>query len=407
VDGNAIRFVQAFSGQGTTAPTSHPNVNEWAFFAQDSWRVNDRLTLNLGLRYDYFGYRQPTTKNTNAALVAAGYDTSKLNTDPKNVAPRIGFALKVLDNDRLVIRGGYGIYYGRTSGLLLSTAILQNGIDVLTYTVTSNLPKYPNLLTTAPGPAAPPDIYVMDPKFTTARTNQLSLQGEVRVDRNSSVTVGYLGVFGTNLTRTRDVNLFPETAVSGFVCPTAAVCTAAEGTPITYYRHNGSTAGVVRPNTAFGRISVFDSKAESYYNGAFVQYSRRFADGFQALASYTWSHVIDTRPDELHDLPEGVEARAVPMPEAVVRSAPAGSSSASTSRWAGSIRSSCSPTPISTPRSTAPPSRASSTTARSAPRPSASMSSKPSPRSSSPASSSTSGRCESAIRWIPTPTSAR
>ncbi|HXJ40030.1 MAG TPA: TonB-dependent receptor, partial [Bryobacteraceae bacterium] len=48
VDGNPLRFVQAFSGQGTTAPISHPNVNEWAFFAQDSWRINDRLTLSLG-----------------------------------------------------------------------------------------------------------------------------------------------------------------------------------------------------------------------------------------------------------------------------------------------------------------------------------------------------------------------
>ena len=297
LDGNPFRFVQGFSGQGTVAPVSHPNVNEWAFFAQDSWRVNDRLTLNLGLRYDYFAYRQATTKNPNAALLAAGYDTSKLATDPSNIAPRIGFAYRATKDDRVVIRGGYGIYYARTSGLLLSTAILQNGIDVLTYTITSNLPKYPNVLTTAPGPAAPPDLYIMDPNFKTARTNQISLQTEIRVDRNSSVTVGYLGVFGQNLTRTRDVNLFPETAVSGLMCPTTAACTSADGKAITYYRHNGTTAGIVRPNTAFGRISLFDSHAISRYNGGFVQYSHRFADGFQALTSYTWSHVVDTRPD--------------------------------------------------------------------------------------------------------------
>jgi hypothetical protein len=53
----------------------------------------------------------------------------------------------------------------------------------------------------------------------------------------------------------------------------------------------------VRPNPAFGRISIFDSNAISRYNGLFVQYSRRYSHGFQALASYTYSKVIDTRPD--------------------------------------------------------------------------------------------------------------
>ena len=297
LNNNPSKFVQGFSGQGTVAPISHPDVNEWALFAQDSWRVTDRFTLNYGIRYDYFAYRQATTKNPNAGLVAANLDTSKLATDPSNVAPRIGFAWRATKDDRVVVRGGYGIYFARTSGLLLSTAILQNGIDVLTYTLTSNLPAYPKILTTAPGPAAPPDIYIMDPNFKTARTQQFSLQTEMRVGRDSSITLGYLGVNGTHLTRTRDINLYPETAVTGYVCPTPAACTSADGTPITYYRHGGSAAGVVRPNPAFGRISIFDSGANSIYHGGFIQYSHRFANNFQLLTSYTFSKIIDTRPD--------------------------------------------------------------------------------------------------------------
>ena len=297
INNNPSKFVQGFSSAGTVAPISHPDVNEWALFAQDSWRVTERLTLNYGVRYDYFAYRQATTKNTNAGLVAAGLDTSKLATDPSNVAPRIGFAWRATKDDRVVVRGGYGIYYARTSGLLLSTAILQNGIDVLTYTLTSNLPSYPKILTTAPGPAAPPDIYVMDPNFKTARTQQISLQTEIRLGRGSSLTIGYLGVDGTHLTRTRDINLYPESAVTGYVCPTSAACTSATGTPIVYYRHGGAAAGTVRPNMAFGRISIFDSGANSIYQGGFVQYSHRFSDSFQVLASYTYSKVIDSRPD--------------------------------------------------------------------------------------------------------------
>jgi len=295
IDNNPARFVQGFSSRGTTAPISHPDVNEYALFVQDAWRVTRRLTLNYGLRYDYFAYNQPTTKNTNAGLLAAGLDTSKIATDPTNFGPRFGFAYSATKDDRIVVRGGYGIYYERTAGLLLSTAILQNGIDVLTYTLTSNLPKYPNILTAAPGAAAPPDIDVVDKNFKTARTQQFSLQTEMQVGRNSTVTIGYLGVNGNHLTRTRDINLFPETPVQGIICPTPAACTT--GTPVTYYRHNGSTPGIVRPNPAFGRISIFDSGANSIYHGGYIQYQHRFADNFQVLTSYTFSKVIDSRPD--------------------------------------------------------------------------------------------------------------
>ena len=297
INNTPSKYVQGFSGSGGDVPISHPDVNEWAVFAQDSWRATSRVTLDYGLRYDFFQYRQPTTKNNNAALLAQGYDTSRIPTQNTNFAPRIGVAARLTNDDRVVLRGGYGVYYGRTSGLLLSTAILQNGIDVLTYTLTSGLPTYPNTLTVAPGPAAPPDIYVADPNFKTAYTHQASVQVEGRLDRRSSVTVGYLGVFGRNLTRTRDVNLAPATPVVGYICPTSAACTSADGSPVTYLRHNGSTAGIIRPNTAFGRISIFDSNAVSDYNAGFVQYTRRFSEVLQLQTSYTYSKVIDTRPD--------------------------------------------------------------------------------------------------------------
>jgi hypothetical protein len=290
------KFVQGFSGTGTTAPTSHPDVNEWAAFAQDAWRVNDRLTLNLGIRYDYFAYRQPTTLNSNAQLTAAGLLTNKIATDPANFGPRAGFAYRLTKDDRVVLRGGYGIYFERTAGLLLSTAILQNGVDVLTYTLTSGLPTYPNILTTAPGASAPPDIYVMDPNFKSPRTQQFSLQTEIKVSNASSITIGYLGVNGTHLTRTRDINLFPELPVTGYLCASPAGCTPQTGTALSYYRHAGA-GSIVRPNSAFGRISIFDSGANSIYHGGFVQYSHRFATNFQVLTSYTYSKVIDTRPD--------------------------------------------------------------------------------------------------------------
>lgn len=301
-NGKPSTFRQAFPGSGTTFPISHPDVNEYAFFFQDTWRVTERLTLNYGIRYDYFAYRQPDTQNPNAALAAAGLRTDRIATDKKDFGPRFGFAYKATRTDRLVIRGGYGIYYARTPGLLLSTAILNNGISSQQYLITSNIPTYPNVLSAPPRPGTRPDIYVTDPNFKTGRTQQFSLQTEVAVDGKSSFTVGYLGVHGTKLTRSRDINLFPSVATVGYICPTSAACTAAQGTPITYWHHPGDRSPA-RPNSAFGRISLFDSGGGSLYHGGFISYNRRFANNFQVQASYTLPKVIDTAPDATSVVP--------------------------------------------------------------------------------------------------------
>ena len=62
-----------------------------------------------------------------------GLTTGKIPVDHTDISPRFGFAYKLGPWDRTVLRGGYGIFYARTPGLILSTGILQNGIDVLTY----------------------------------------------------------------------------------------------------------------------------------------------------------------------------------------------------------------------------------------------------------------------------------
>jgi hypothetical protein len=110
--------------------------------------------------------------------------------------------------------------------------------------------------------------------------------------------VGYLGVNGTHLTRTRDINLFPAQSTTAYICPTFAACTAAQGTPIVFMRHPSG-----RPNTAFGRISLFDSGANSIYHSGFIQAQRRFANHFQLQGSYTMSKVIDSVPDSTSVVP--------------------------------------------------------------------------------------------------------
>ena len=286
--GTPSSYTQGFSGSSTTAPVSHPNANEYAFFAQDAWRVTDRLTINLGIRYDLFDYTKPTTVNPDPGLAAAHLSTATMPLDKKDIAPRFGFAYKPFKSDRTVVRGGYGIFYARTPGILLSTAILQNGIDVLTYSLTSGFPAFPNIFSTPPAAGlAPPSIYVVDPNFRQPATHQYNLQVEQALGGSYSLTAGFLGVHAIHLPRSRDINLFPSVLTQG---------TLSTGEAISYWRHPGTSAPA-RPNSAFGRITLFESGASSIYDGGFLQLTKRFSQNFQMLASYTLAKVIDTAPD--------------------------------------------------------------------------------------------------------------
>ncbi len=293
--GTPSQYQQNFPGANTNGALTKPNVNEYAAFVQDTWHASSRLTFNLGLRYDYFSYAQPKLQNTNSQLLAANLRTDRIPTSNNNIAPRFGFAFKPTKDDSMVIRGGYGIYYERTPAIILGTAFSQNAIQVLSFTLfptDAAFPAYPNVLAAAPS-AAPLNIFVMAPDYRTPHTHQFSFNIEKQIGRGASFTIGYLGVHGQNLTRTRDINLYPSQLTQGTLCADSA-CTSS--TAINYWRHPG-TGSPARPNPAFGRISLFESGADSSYNGLFLQFVKHYSHNFTFLTSYTWSKIIDDAPD--------------------------------------------------------------------------------------------------------------
>jgi hypothetical protein len=275
-------FTQAFAGAGTDGPLTKPNVNEYAFYLQDSWRATSRLTLNYGIRYDLFDYAQPTVKNPEPLLAAWDLDTSRIHIDKNNWAPRFGFAYRVDNSGKTAVRGGWGMFYGRTPSIMTGTAMSQNGIQVQTYTLTNTFPTYPNILTGPPVLNRTPDIYVFSSDYVQPLTHQWSLNIERALADDFLVTVGYMGVRGLHLSRTRDINRFP---------PSPITATYSTGGSATILRYTG------RPNTSFGRISLFESGASSIYHGGFVQLTKRFSRNIQFLTSYTFSKVLDTKPD--------------------------------------------------------------------------------------------------------------
>lgn len=275
-------FTQAFAGAGTSGPLTQPNINEYAFFAQDSWRTTDRLTLNYGVRYDLMASANPKVKNPDPMLAAARLQTDRMNLDTNNFGARFGFAYKLTNSGRLVTRGGYGVFYARTPAIVTGTATSQNGIQVQTYTLNTGLPTYPSVLAAPPTLNRRPDIYVFAPDYVQPQTHQWSLNLETELAKDYALTIGYLGVRGIHLTRTRDINFNPAEMLTGQI--------AGQG-PVQFYRFPG------RANPAFGRISLFDSGGDSIYHGGFVQLTKRFAHNVQLQTSYTFSKVIDSVPD--------------------------------------------------------------------------------------------------------------
>lgn len=282
--GTGEQYVQAFAGPGTTGPTTRPNINEYSFFVQDEWRLSPDLTFNAGLRYDLQKFAKPAVQNPDPQLLNAGIDTSTLNTDTNNWGPRLGLAWAPAGK-HYVVRGGYGIFYGRTPSIMVGTAHSNNGINVQTITFRGDLvPTYPATLSGIPtGVALPkPTIFVFDPNYQNARVQQASTGVDFALDNATSISVSYLFVHGDQLPRSTDINIGSSSPVT---------FTTDGGDALQHYRFSAG------PFTNFARIIAFQSTAESTYNGVTFELNRRFNGGLQARAAYTLGKVTDTVPD--------------------------------------------------------------------------------------------------------------
>jgi outer membrane receptor protein involved in Fe transport len=277
-------YVQAFAGPGTTGPTTEPNSKEYALYFEDEWKWSSDLSLTLGLRYDVQDFAQPKVRNPDPQLAAAGIDTSFLNKDSDNVAPRLGLVWS--PTSKAVVRAGYGLFYGRTPAIMVGTAHSNNGINVQTITFTgAQVPRYPQIFSGLPtGIALPrPTIFVFDRDYENPEIHQASLGGDLAVTDNVTVGMSYLYVRGKKLQRSRDLNVG---------VPVATDLPISTGGVLTVQQFP-----TARPFSNFARIIRFESTAESEYSGITLEARRRFVRGFQGSIAYTLGRVTDTVPD--------------------------------------------------------------------------------------------------------------
>ncbi|HEU5452698.1 MAG TPA: carboxypeptidase regulatory-like domain-containing protein [Terriglobales bacterium] len=320
------KFGQSFAGTNTSGPLTRPNLFDFGSFLQDEWRVNSKLTVNGGIRYDLELKAQPTVDNgalTTAlasgatagtlpptlAAEATQLRTNRAHNDHLDFAPRVGVAYDPTGDHKLVLRAGYGMFYGRMPAITYATAMSTQGIQVQRFNFDQGSASaglfpstYPNTVCgappsdgTPPSCAPPttggttPTIFVVAPEFHDPLVQQGSAGVEYEVANDLSIGLSYLWVKGNRLTRTRDLNLS---------APTAATIPIAGGGTLSYLAFpTTSTGAPIRPLTGFDRIDQFESTAASIYNGMTLSVNKRFSHHFQGTAAYTWGHAIDNGPD--------------------------------------------------------------------------------------------------------------
>jgi len=186
-----------------------------------------------------------------------------------------------------VVRGGWGLFYGRTPSIMLGTAHSNNGVNIVSLTFTGDaVPTYPQKFDTIPvgGTAVRPSIFYVDQDFANARLMQANAAIEWQIQAQTTLTATYLFVDGDQLSRSIDRNI----GTLGSRTFTLANSSTSYAYPF---------FGADRPFDNFQRVIAFESSAVSRYNGMTLELNRRFANDLQFRAAYTLGKVVDTVPD--------------------------------------------------------------------------------------------------------------
>ncbi len=267
-------------------------------YVQDDFHVSAKLTLNLGLRYEFATPRwerdnalsnyDPTTNTMLVAKNGSIYDRALVNPYYKDFAPRLGLAYSVLP--KTVIRGGYGMSYVHQNRMGSGDLLGINGPQVVIAQVSQTDPLSPTFLNADRGyPIGMTDPANFNPRTSNvlyipknspdARIQSWFFSVQRELPWQLLLDVGYIGNHGSNLPVMGDYNqAIPQPT------PTSNV-------PLLDRR----------PNQAFGAISWFNTGGYSYYNGLQVKLERRFAKGLMFLNSFTYSKTIDNSTQALDD----------------------------------------------------------------------------------------------------------
>ena len=265
----------SFTLQSKSDNTLRLRTGGWSAYALDEWRVGRDVTLNLGVRYEYYTPPVDPTNHMSAfnpdtgtvvPVGTGGVSDSGIRPDYNNIAPRVGIAWQ--PRPGTVVRGGYGLYYD--AGMFeVNSAMYFNPPQ---FTLRAWFPTQSSLLTlsnpfpTNGGFAPPPSISTLSPELVSSFMQHWNASVQRDLRPVGILTVSYAGSKGANLIRSRDLNQPPPAP---------------------------GEVQARRPYPAYGSIFYIESAGRSTFNSLQVQLTRTLANNVAVWAVYTLSDSKD------------------------------------------------------------------------------------------------------------------
>jgi hypothetical protein len=278
-------YQQAFGPLGLKFAT-----NDLAFFGEDQWKATTRLSLTLGLRWEY--ETMPSTPLANSAVPA----TSHLPNDKNNWGPRFGFAYDVFGDGNTSLRGGGGMYYGRIINSTIYNALINTGSTAgqLSYffTPSATSPVFPQIIPTTPTGTVKPSLVYFDGHFQNPLIYEVDLSLQHEFGWNTVLSINYLGSFGRELPNFVDTNIAAPTSTI-----TYNVVDPKHLGPLTSSTYTAPLYSS-RLNPNYGSMTDIFSGVNSSYNALAITLNKRFSSHVQFAANYTWSHALDYGQNE-------------------------------------------------------------------------------------------------------------
>ena len=297
------------SAEGAGTRYSYQN-NSGTYFL-DSWHLSSRITLNYGLRWDYFGvigaknnaFSIFNVKTGGLQTVGAtGGPASLYPKDWTNLAPRLSLVDDLMGNGKLVIRASGGIFYDSASQDFFvgnqayntnagEAGPAFNGIGFaspVVSTITSGTAIF--------GDYTPSSIFTVDQGLRTPRYGSYDLNIESQVSKTIAVQIGYVGSQGRHLYHFRDINQVDNVAGSAYKCGNGQTVTYGEQCFPTYTY--GSFV-----NIPLYYVNQIETSAISNYNSLQGTLKIQNWHNLTSTMNYTWAHSIDTASDGLDFVP--------------------------------------------------------------------------------------------------------
>ncbi len=293
-------------------------TGDWAGFAQDDWKITPRLSLTLGIRYDYEHLPSPYASLVNPALPNTGH----LPSDKNNIGPRVGFAYDVFGTGTTVVRGGYGMFFARVINSTIysaltgtgNTALGANGVPVsqLSFTLTpttTGAPVFPSVASTG-GTTPTPNAVYFDPHFQLPQIHQADFTVEQQLGWDTVFSVSWLGSWGRELPTFYDQNLPTPYQINYTVSatnkPTSGPLANINGLTSNLYLKTTPTSATClsqRPNCSYGQLTDIISSVNSNYQALVTQVSHRlraWPDVLGKLHMVACAGLWREQPDILH-----------------------------------------------------------------------------------------------------------